>query len=233
MISSLEKVAVIVAHPDDEVLGCGGTIRKLTQRGFIVDILILGEGITSRNKRRDVNADKSSIKELQRICRKANKLLGTRSVTLKDFPDNRFDSIDLLDIIKEIEEFIQDKRPEGVLTHHRGDLNIDHQITNRAVLTACRPTSIWSPDCIMTFDVLSATEWFFGAREKIFSPNVFIDIEEELESKIKALLCYTTENRPFPFPRSKEALEHQAMRYGAISNQKASEAFELLYCREK
>ena len=90
-----------------------------------------------------------------------------------------------------------------------------------------------SPECILAFEVLSSTEWSFGVRENIFSPNVYINIEKELETKIEALSFYEAEVRSFPFPRSSEAVEHQAKRYGAVSNLLAAEAFELLFFRQK
>lgn len=233
MFSFLKKVCVIAAHPDDEVLGCGGTIKKLTDNGCKVSILILGEGITSRRKERDRDADQDALRKLHSCCRKASRILGVESVKIKDFPDNRFDSVDLLDIVKVIEEFLSDVMPDAVLTHHPGDLNVDHQITNHAVLTACRPTSPWSPNYLLTFDVLSSTEWNFGSRGNIFTPNVFCNVKKEIKTKVKALKCYDSELIPFPFPRSPDAIECQAKRYGAVSNLPAAEAFNLIFFRYK
>ena len=173
------------------------------------------------------------LHKLKENSRKANQKVGVKNVIFKDFPDNRFDSVDMLDIVKEIESFLQEFPANTIFTHHRGDLNIDHKIVNQAVLTACRPISDVSPECILAFEVLSSTEWSFGVRENIFSPNVFINIEKELETKIEALSCYEAEVRSFPFPRSPEAVEHQAKRYGAVSNLLAAEAFELLFFRQK
>jgi N-acetylglucosamine malate deacetylase 1 len=231
MLSTLKNIAVIAAHPDDEVLGCGATMRKLADQGARVELLVLGEGITSRSKDRDAIADRDALKRLSGNCKKANKVLGSNSIILKDFPDNRFDSVGLLDIVKVIEEFLIEKKVQAVFTHHRGDLNIDHQITNRAVITACRPSSKNSPDYILTFDVLSATEWNFGSRENLFSPNLFVDVEKELKYKNDALACYDSEVHHFPFPRSAEAIESQAKRYGSMSNCCFAEAFELIFSR--
>lgn len=231
MIKNIRKAAVIAAHPDDEVLGCGGTINKLFKLEVKTDVLILGEGITARRKNRDIKQDKSAIKKLRKNSKKANRILGTNSIVFKEFPDNRFDSVDLLDIIKVIEKFLSESKPDAVFTHHYGDLNIDHQIANRSVLTACRPVSSWSPDMIFTFDVLSSTEWFWGAHSRMFKPNFFVDVAAHLEAKKAALRCYFSEYKEFPSPRSEDAVEHQAGRYGAMVNQRASEAFELIYCR--
>ncbi len=230
MNSFFKKIAVIAAHPDDEVLGCGGTIAKFSQKGSVVDVLILGEGIVSRKKKEEL-LKKEELEALVENCKKANKIIGSNSITIKNFPDNRFDSVDLLEIVKTIEEFMNDKRPRAVFTHHRGDLNIDHRITNKAVVTACRPVAIWSPDILFSFDILSSTEWNFGCRENIFYPNVFINIDKEIDTKIEAMKCYDSEINNFPFPRSVDAIKYQAKRYGAISNHPTSEAFELLLWR--
>ncbi|MBC8555278.1 MAG: PIG-L family deacetylase [Candidatus Brocadiales bacterium] len=231
MLSTLTNIAVIAAHPDDEVLGCGATMRKLADHGARVEVLILGEGVTSRSKNRDVIADRDALKRLSEDCKKANKILGSNGIVLKDFPDNRFDSIGLLDIVKVIEDFLIEKKVQAVFTHHRGDLNIDHQITNRAVVTACRPSSKFSPDYILTFDVLSSTEWHFGSRENLFSPNLFVNVEKELKYKIDAMACYDSEIHHFPLPRSTESIESQAKRYGSMSNYSFAEAFELIFSR--
>ena len=233
MFNASDKIAVIAAHPDDEILGCGGVLKKLSSEGHEINVLILGEGVTSRNRFRDTELVSEELNKLKENSRKANQKVGVKNVIFKDFPDNRFDSVDMLDIVKEIESFLQEFPANTIFTHHRGDLNIDHKILNQAVLTACRPISNVSPECILAFEVLSSTEWSFGVRENIFSPNVFINIEKELETKIEALSCYEAEVRSFPFPRSPEAVEHQAKRYGAVSNLPAAEAFELLFFRRK
>lgn len=165
---------------------------------------------------------------LKKACMKANRSLGVKKVTLNEFPDNRFDSVDLLDIVKEVEHFLRTFPSDVVFTHHRGDLNIDHQITNRAVLTACRPASEHSPRAILSFDVLSSTEWYFGSRENYFIPSLFLDVSDTIEDKIKAMSFYTSETRPFPFPRSPESIRCQAKRYGQIVNIEAAEAFEVV-----
>jgi len=222
-----EKVLVIAAHPDDEVLGCGGTIARLTQEGHDVYIAILGEGITSRYEKRE-EADQVLVKELQGRCRKAIELLGAKDLFLYDLPDNRFDTVPLLDVIKIVEELIERLRPQVVYTHHGGDLNIDHVIVHRAVLTATRPMRDQPVQEIYAFEIPSSTEWSFQQFEPSFRPNVFVDISRTINIKAKALSCYDTEVRAFPHPRSPEAICAISRRWGTVVGREAVEAFEMI-----
>lgn len=222
-----KKYLVIAAHPDDEVLGCGGTIARLTGEGHDVYVAILGEGITSRYDKRE-QTDQGIIKELQDRSRQVSKLLGVKELCLHDLPDNRFDTIPLLDIIKTVEELINRFQPQVVYTHHGGDLNIDHVITHRAVMTATRPVENCPVKEIYSFEVPSSTEWAFGQFQPSFQPNVFVDISAMLETKIQAMQIYESEARPFPHPRSTEALQALAKRWGSAVSVDAAEAFELV-----
>ena len=121
------KTLAIVAHPDDEVLGCGGTIARHALQGDVVYCLILGEGITSRYNQRE-EASGRKLKQLKSEARQAAKLLGIKKIFFRNFPDNRFDTIPVLEIVKAIEEVKETLKPEVIYTHHQGDLNIDHQI---------------------------------------------------------------------------------------------------------
>ena len=220
-------VLVIAAHPDDEVLGCGGTITCLTGEGHDVYVAILGEGITSRyDKHKQV--DQGIIKELQDRSRQASKLLGVKELCLYDFSDNRFDTVPLLDIVKTVERLINRFQPQIVYTHHGGDLNIDHVITHRAVMTATRPVVNCPVKEIYAFEAPSSTEWAFGQFQSAFRPNVFVDISDTLELKIQAFQLYESEARLFPHPRSSEALRAIAQRWGSVVGLKAAEAFELV-----
>ncbi len=136
-----QKVLVIAAHPDDEVLGCGGTIAKHVKNGDEVNVVILAEGLTSRDLKRNRKKRKNELSELSKIAEKANKLLGVKSLILHDFPDNRMDSLDCLEVIKKVEIYIEKFKPNIVYTHHSGDVNIDHRIIHEAVVTACWPIS--------------------------------------------------------------------------------------------
>ena len=221
-----KQILIIAAHPDDEVLGCGGTIARLTGEGHDVYVAILGEGITSRYDKRE-QADQAILKELQNRSRKVSKLLGVKELFLFDFPDNRFDTVSLLDIVKTLEKLINRLQPQIVYTHHGGDLNIDHVITHRAVMTATRPVENCSVKELYTFEVPSSTEWAFGQFQPAFQPNVFMDISATLETKIQAMQIYESEARHFPHPRSSQVLRAIAERWGSSVGLPAAEAFQL------
>jgi len=218
---------VVVAHPDDEVLGCGATIARLTQEGHEVYIAILGEGITSRYQQRE-QVDRSLVEALHARGRQVAELLGVRDLFLYNLPDNRFDTVPLLDVVKIIEELLEKLKPEVIYTHHGGDLNVDHMVIHRAVLTATRPVSDRPVREIYAFEVPSSTEWTFGQLQPAFRPNVFMDIAATLETKIEAMTLYESEVRPFPHPTSSEALRAIARRRGSMVGVEAAEAFELV-----
>ena len=137
-IEITKRILVVAAHPDDEVLGCGGTIARLAKEGHDVYISILGEGITSRIKKQN-EADLQLVKKRHKQSQEVSESLGAKDLFLYSLPDNRFDTIPLLDIVKIIEDLIEKLKPTVIYTHYAGDLNIDHTITHRAVLTATRP----------------------------------------------------------------------------------------------
>ncbi len=221
------RTLIIAAHPDDEVLGCGGTIARLFREGHDVFIAILGEGITSRAKRGEVS-NQTEVIALHKKSRQIAKLLGAKDLVLHQFPDNRFDTVPLLDIVKVIEDLISTFSPEIIYTHHGGDLNVDHTIVHRAVLTATRPMKERPVREIYVFEVPSSTEWAFHQFEPHFRPNVFMEISETLSLKIKAMSLYKTESRIFPHPRSPEMMQAIARRWGSVAGCEAAEAFELI-----
>lgn len=219
------NVLVIAAHPDDEVLGCGGTMRRLANEGHAVHIAILGEGITSRYDKRE-QADPALIKQLQAKSRKVANLLGAKDVSLHSLPDNRFDSVALLDVVKLIEDLVTKIQPAVVYTQHGGDLNIDHVVTYRATLTATRPMAGCPVKAVYGYEVASSSEWAFQQFSPAFQPSMFVDIGATLETKIQAMQAYESEARPFPHPRSPEALRAIAQRWGSVVGLPAAEAFQ-------
>jgi LmbE family N-acetylglucosaminyl deacetylase len=223
----MNRILIIAAHPDDEVLGCGGTIAKLAHNGHEVYIAIIGEGLTSRYNQRE-HVDPSFVNELKACSRKASQLLGAKEIFFNDLPDNRFDTVPLLDVIKPIEKIVESVRPQVIYTHHGGDLNIDHVVTHRAVLTATRPSAGYKINEIYAFEVPSSTEWTFGQFAPAFRPNVFVDIRNTLETKIKAMQVYESEVQPFPHPRSIIALKSLAQSRGITVGLSSAEAFELI-----
>jgi LmbE family N-acetylglucosaminyl deacetylase len=223
------KVLIVAAHPDDEVLGCGATAARLVRERHQVNIAILAEGITSRSLTRE-EADAVQVETLRGHARKAAKALGVEEslLSLHGLPDNRLDTVPLLDVVKIVEEIVQRVAPERIYTHHPGDLNIDHAVVSRAVMIATRPMQGCSVKEVYQFEVPSSTEWAFQQFESAFRPNVFMDISETLELKIKAMDCYESEVRAFPHPRSAEALRVIAKRWGTVVGCNAAEAFQLV-----
>lgn len=222
----MNTILVVAAHPDDEVLGCGGTIAKFC-KSAAVHILILGEGCTSRYDSPS-EASKVELERIGKAARSAAKVLGAQSITLESFPDNQFDEPPLLSIVKCVEKVLGEIRPDVVYTHHPSDLNIDHKITFQAVLTATRPLPNCSVKELYTFETPSATEWSFHQNHPVFKPNVFIDVSQSIESKLKAMELYDTETRAFPHPRSLEALKVICRRWGTVVSREYVEAFELV-----
>ncbi|MCH7565557.1 MAG: PIG-L family deacetylase [Gemmatimonadetes bacterium] len=221
------NVLVVAAHPDDEVLGCGGTIARLIREGHQVYIGILGEGITSRYPSRD-DAREAERSRLLSASREAAALLGADEPILHELPDNRFDTVPLLDVVKLIEDLVERFRPAVVFTQHGGDLNVDHEVVFRATLTATRPQATCPVKEVYAFEVPSSTDWAFGQFQPRFRPNVFMDVGATLETKIRAMQLYESEARLFPHPRSPEALRALAQHWGSTSGTGCAEAFELI-----
>jgi len=225
-----KKMLVVVAHPDDEVLGLGGTMHKLiNQFECEIGCVILGEGITSRADSRDIKKWDEELKTHRQNIEQAQKHIGYSFVNAYQFPDNRFDSVDLLDIIKAVEKEKENFKPEIIFTHHGGDLNIDHRRTFESVITSTRPMQDEVVKTIITFETPSGTEWRASTDPNHFIPNLFFEISEgDLKAKISAMESYVYEKREYPHPRSPEALEILSKRWGVAVCKNYAEAFCLV-----
>ncbi len=230
-----KKIMVVVAHPDDEVLGPGGTMHRLISAyGCQVRAVILGEGITSRSDARDAEKWKRELEVHRSNIESAQKAIGYESVGIYDLPDNRFDTVALLDIIKIIEKEKQGFNPEVIFTHHGGDVNIDHQRTFEAVVTACRPMQQEDVKTIITFETMSGTEWRASSDPRHFLPNMFVEIrKDDLQAKIKGMEAYEFEKRKYPHPRSPDGLKIRAQMWGVANGVDYAEAFQVIRLIEK
>lgn len=225
--SNSVNVLSIVAHPDDEILGVGGTLARHVADGDDVHICILSDGVSSRHAEID-EAARREIERRQDRAEEACRHLGVNSVSFHSFPDNEFDSVPLLEIIKTVEEEIRENNPSLVYTHHYGDLNIDHELTCRAVTTATRPLKDSDIERVLAFETLSATEWAVPSPENVFQPQSFVNIENQLEKKIDALRVYKDELRELPHPRNVKTVRQNAEIWGAKAGVPVAEPFELL-----
>ncbi len=222
-----KSVLVVAAHPDDEVLGCGATIAKHAKAGDAVHVLILAEGLTSRDAVRDKAKHKAGLSALTFSAQKANRLLGVRSLFFEGFPDNRMDSVDRLDIVKAIEAVKKKVKPVIIYTHHADDVNIDHRCVHDAVTAACRPQPRETVKTLLFFETPSSTEWQMRGKRGVFHPNWFEDVSSTLSVKMKALKAYHSEMRPWPHARSYRAIESLARWRGSSMGTQAAEAFVL------
>ena len=229
MVNTKERVLVLAAHPDDEVLGCGGAIARHREEGDEVRVLIMGEGIAARAGISDAEVARQQEALRAHIAR-ANAVLGTTGYSQLTLPDQRFDTMPLLDITHAVEEAIRSCNPTLIYTHHAGDVNLDHTTLARAVEAAVRPGAHASLAEVRAFEVPSSSEWNF-TRER-FAPQVFVSLtESQLKKKIDAMRAYESEMRPFPHPRSPEYLDALARVRGGQSGTPAAEAFAAVYRR--
>ena len=224
---SSTRLLVVAAHPDDEVLGCGGTLAKAVEAGAAVEVLFLGEGISARFPVGDYSSPEFSEQTMRRQSGAARALavLGIERVRFGNRLCCQFDTLPLLSIVKEIEESIEEFRPTMLLTHNPSEVNIDHRTAFEAVEVACRPTRASTPPEIYAFEIVCSGSWTFDSS---FKPNVFVDIEPYWDRKLAAWKCYEGEDRAFPFPRSIEGLKTLAQYRGLSCGLAKAEAFRLL-----
>ena len=219
----MPSILVVAAHPDDEILGCGGVLAYHAARGDTVHVLIVAEGATSRDSRRDPEGRAGELTALNAAASCAASVIGAEEPRILGLPDNRLDSLPLLDVIKPIEANVEAVKPEIVYTHHAGDLNVDHRIVHQATVTACRPVPGSPVRAIYAFETPSSTEWQTAGAT--FRPQRWVDIEPFLGCKLRALDAYEAEMRRFPHARSFEAVEALARVRGAAAGLMAAECF--------
>ena len=213
------KILIVAAHPDDEILGCGGTMIKLKNTSDI-NVVFMTDGISARG----VNDIKKKLR--RKKCDDLFKYLKLKKPIFFDFPDNKMDEVPLLKIVKKLETLIQKIKPKTIFTHYSDCLNIDHKITSQAVMTACRPLKDNSVKKILSFEILSSTEWA-KFKNKGFEPNYFVDISGQFKKKIIAMKFYQKELRKYPHSRSLKAIESLARFRGVSSGVDFAEGFYL------
>ena len=213
-----KRILVIAAHPDDEVLGCGGSIAKFKTIGHEVFLHVLSEGESSRFSPQIDNRLKALLK--------SKDYLNIDHLKISHFSDSKFDTSPLLEIIQSIEEIIHAFNPHIIFTHNNNDLNIDHKITHLATMTAARPLPNQSLEKILSYEVNSSTE--YALSNNPFLPNYFEELSIlHVNSKLNALSCYEDELRPYPHPRSLEAIKAQLMVRGTNAGLCYAEAFKV------
>jgi len=216
-----KNVLVVAAHPDDETLGCAGTIQKFRKLGYQVYVMIFSDGESSRKN------NKKNIKIRSNQLKLVSKILGFKLFKQYKFPDNELDKVSNLELTKKIEIAIAKINPEIVLTHSNKDLNIDHKIVSNATVTACRPFPKSSIKELLFFEIPSSTEWNFNSKNTKFNPNKFFNIENFIKKKLEALKIYKFELRQYPHPRSLEGVNVLSKFRGQSVGLKYAEAFEI------
>ncbi len=219
-----QNIAVIVAHPDDEVLAFGGIMCRHADKGDTVQVLILATGLAARSTTNSV--DPKALASLREDTQKAAGILGVKQVAFGDFPDNRMDTVATLDVVRRVETFLGETGASTVYTHHAGDLNVDHAAVARAVLTACRPLPGAKVVRLYAGEVISSSEYSL-TKDRI-QPTSYVNIAAYLDRKCVALRCYRGEIRDWPHPRSVEAVQSLARSRGSEAGMEAAEALQLL-----
>lgn len=222
----MERVLVVVAHPDDEVLGMGGTIAKLTMKGTEVHLLIVTDGSSSQYK--DFSNLKQIIEDKKNETNNAAKTLGIKSVIYGGLPDMKLDAIPHTDINNVVEKAVDTIRPDTVFTHFWGDVNKDHQAVYESTLIAVRPQAGQIVKELYCYSVPSSTEWNPCKADSMFMPNVYVEIEDYKEQKYEAMAAYATEVRDYPHPRSVQHLRALDVAVGLQVGLKATESFVCL-----
>lgn len=226
-----KQLLVVAAHPDDEVLGCGATVRRLVDQEWDAALLLMTGGVAGRCTGDAISSEatRAMQKKLSEETAQAAKILGFQKVTTLSFPDNRLDTVGRMDLAHTITAAINEFRPTLLLTHHAGDYNWDHGRVHDAVMMAGRANPPDAhPDEIWAFETNSSTERSWQRAETAFLPTIYMEVSATIEAKVQAMHCYTSEIRPFPHPRSVESIEILARRRGSEVGRHYAEAFSLV-----
>lgn len=222
-----KKILIIVAHPDDEVLGCGGFISKYKNK-YDFKVIFLAEGSSCRYKNLSKNKKKieSDILERKNSAKKALKILGVKKIVFYNNKCGSLSNIHQLELNKIIEKEITEFKPNKIFTHSDKDLNMDHKAIFNSVLVATRPIEDKYIEEVFSFEILSSTEWNYTQN---FKPNYFEQLnQKDVLNKSKALKCYKTEIKSAPYPRSEYGVKSLAKFRGLQSGFLYAESFELV-----
>ena len=213
---------MVAAHPDDEVLGCGGAIARHVAEGDRVHVVFMADGVGSRS-----NNGLNQLQSRNDARDKALNILGVKDWQALAFPDNRMDSVPLLDVVQALERIVERVQPLRIYTHHHGDLNVDHRVTHQAIMTACRPIPGTTVREILAFEIMSSTEWGTPGPSS-FIPRVHVNIAGYISTKLEALAAYNLEMHPVPHSRSVNHISTLAQHRGNCVGLEAAESFEVL-----
>jgi len=215
------RVVVIAAHPDDELLGAGGTLARHVMDGDEVHAIIVADGASSRYP-------DELVSTLEKQARRAAEVIGCTSLQFLSLPDQRLDTVPLIELTQRLEGVLDELEPGTVYTHFPEDVNADHRLVSRCAWTACRPYARPQLRKFAVFETPSSTEWAWPMPGTEFRPNLFVDVTDTLETKIAAMECYATELRDYPHPRSSQALMEHAAYWGSRIGRLAAEPFVVL-----
>lgn len=214
-----KKILILAAHPDDEVLGCGGVIQRYKESKNEIYVCIVTDGSSTQ-----YSGNKKIARQKDVECEKANKLLGVKRVFRLNFPDMKLDTIPHFEVNNKINEIVEKIKPNVIYTHSSLDVNKDHYFVNQSTQVVVRPGKSYLVK-VYEYEVFSSTEW---ARDKAFIPNTFVNIEKYIDKKIEGFKKYRTEVRKYPHPRSPEGIKSLAKYRGLQSGYKYAEAFRLV-----
>ena len=215
------NVLVFASHPDDEILGAGATLAGHASRGDEVHAVVPAEGASSRYS-------ETMQQALQKAGLRAAEEIGFASIRFEGLPDQRLDTVPLIEITQGLEAILEELDPEVVYTHFPGDVNVDHGVVARAVWTACRPYRFPRIRRLAAFETPSSTEWAWPLPDGVFSPTLFVEVSATIDAKLAAMECYSAELRDYPHPRSTRALRQRAEFWGSVVDRSAVEPFVIL-----